>query len=151
VTADLREALAALLPEGCDLVEQHGLDGQSAGVRRWRAKAGKHHQLIVEHWSRRHLPEQRWYVRVQGVGMLLELAEGVTVEKAVDACVLAGVLPVEAGSQYRVGALTTAGAVASAYRQVDSDDQAAMAAASACYMAALSVADPTAESNEVDR
>jgi hypothetical protein len=110
VTLDLREALAALLPEGFDLEEQPGFYEQSAGIFRWRAKDGDR-QLIVEHWTKRLLPEQRWYVRVQGVGTLVELAQGVTVEQAVDACVLAGVLPPQMASQYRAGVQGAADAI----------------------------------------
>lgn len=103
MTDDLHAVLAPLLAAaGLDLAEQDTTYKPDAGILRWEARAGDR-LVIVEHWTRRPEPDRRWYVRVQNDGILIEFREGVTAERAVDACVLAGLLPAEQATGFRAG------------------------------------------------
>jgi hypothetical protein len=96
MTADLRTDLAALLATvGLDLTEQTTMYPPEAGVTRWEAVHRGHSKIVVEYWSLRMEPETWWYVQIITGGALVELREGVTLARAVDACVLAGLLPAE--------------------------------------------------------
>lgn len=107
----LRRALQAGRTAGFALSLQPGYHTPAAGILRWRAARPGVGSVVIEHWTLRRLPEQRWYARIAAPGLIVEFTEGVIVRKVVDACVVAGILPMTSASTYSAGVTAAADAV----------------------------------------
>jgi hypothetical protein len=112
-TDDLQTELARLLsPFGLDLTEQTTTYRADAGILRWEARHGTKH-VIVEHWTKREDPDERWYLRVGNAGVRVEVLHGLTLDQAVDVCALVGLLPRWQAPLFRAGAAEAADAIES--------------------------------------